>query len=209
MNHRADDPARDLAPVAREQLGGPAHEVAPTLLGLVLRRTEPSPPDTLLRIVEVEAYGPNDPASHAACGPTARNAAMFAGPGTAYVYRSYGRHWCMNVVVDRAGTGAAVLLRAGQVLVGHDRVRLRRPTARRDEQLAQGPGRLAAALDIDRERHDGIDLLGADRALRLLRPASTGPPPSVSQGPRIGISRAVGTPWRWWLADHPEVSRPR
>lgn len=205
----AVEPVADLTLIERDQLAGPAQQVAPTLLGLIVRRREQELPDTLLRIVEVEAYGPDDPASHAARGRTARNAAMFGRPGSAYVYLSYGRHWCLNVVVDRRGTGAAVLLRAGQVLVGHERVRTRRPTARRDEQLAQGPGRLGASLDIDRERHDGSELVRGDGDLTLLRSPSLEPAPQVAQGPRIGISRGVTTPWRWWITDRPEVSRRR
>ena len=181
--------------------------VAPDLLGLVLRHG-----DRAGRIVEVEAYcGTEDPAAHTYRGRTARNATMFGPAGLLYVYRSYGLHWCANVVCGREGEGVAVLLRALQPLDGleamrSDRSRGRRPGALplADRDLCRGPGRLTQALGIGGE-HDGADLLAGDRDVRLLddgwRPAR------VEQGVRVGITVAADRPWRWWVAGAREVSR--
>jgi DNA-3-methyladenine glycosylase len=162
----------------------------------------------MARIVEVEAYTPDDPASHSASGRTARNASMFAAPGTAYVYRSYGVHWCCNVSVDRVDVGAAVLLRAAVVIDGEALVRNRRPGVTDPTKLLRGPGNLAKGLAIDAS-HDGMDLVDAHAGLRL---ATDGLWVSRSQrasGPRVGVSRAPDVPWRWWLTDEPAVSTYR
>ena len=152
-------------------------------------------------IVETEAYTPDDPASHSHRGPTERNQAMFGPPGRAYVYRSYGVHWCLNVVCREAGHGAAVLIRALEPTHGLDRMRARRGVTEA-RLLGAGPGRLAQALGITRE-HDGLRL---DRApFRLLAPAA---PVAVLAGPRIGIRKAVERPWRFGLAGSRHLSRP-
>ena len=151
-------------------------------------------------IVEVEAYHPEDPASHAFRGRTARNASMFGPPGHAYVYRSYGVHWCLNLVCEEEGTAAAVLLRALEPTKGVGRMRARRRT---DDPrlLCSGPGRLCEALAVTRE-HDGLAL---DRAPFELR---AGPRPvEVLTAPRIGITRAVELPWRYVLAGSRFLSR--
>lgn len=153
-------------------------------------------------IVETEAYAADDPASHSFRGPTARNAVMFGPPGHLYVYRSYGVHWCANVVCEREGTGAAVLLRALEPTAGIEEMPGRRGL---DDPLllCAGPGRLTQALGLT-SAYDGRLL---DRApLLLLPPTGTF---DVVCGPRVGISRATGRPWRYALRDSPYVSRPR
>jgi DNA-3-methyladenine glycosylase len=153
-------------------------------------------------IVEVEAYAPDDPASHAFHGENARNGAMFGPPGHLYVYRSYGVHWCANVVCCEAGTGAAVLLRALEPTHGIDAMRERRGL---DDVrlLCSGPGRLTQALGISLD-HNGLSL---DRApFRLEPPAGS---VELVAGPRIGISRAAELPWRYSVRGSVFVSRPR
>jgi DNA-3-methyladenine glycosylase len=153
-------------------------------------------------VVETEAYAPDDPASHSYGGKTWRNATMFGPAGRLYVYRSYGIHWCANVVCGPEGVGAAVLLRALEPTRGHARMRARRGL---DDPrlLAVGPGRLAQALGITSE-HDGADLTRAP--FRLVAPDGG---VEVVCSPRIGITRAVELPWRYSLAGSSFVSRPR
>jgi DNA-3-methyladenine glycosylase len=153
-------------------------------------------------IVETEAYAHDDPASHAFGGPTRRNATMFGASGRMYVYRSYGIHWCANVVCGAEGVGSAVLLRALEPTHGLDVMRARRGLVD-PAVLAAGPGRLAQALGLSDE-NDGDDLTAPPYA--LLAPQRL---VEVVASTRIGISRAVEQPWRYSLAGSTFVSRPR
>ncbi len=152
-------------------------------------------------IVETEAYDREDPASHSFSGPTRRNAAMFGPPGRAYVYRSYGIHWCLNFVCGQEGHGSAVLVRALAPTAGLEIMRRRRglEDAR---ALCAGPGRLTQALGITLA-HDGLSL--AEPPFELLAPTEE---PAIVAGPRIGISKAMDLPWRLGLAGSAFISRP-
>ena len=173
---------RDAAAVARD------------LLGAALRH-ESSEGVISGRIVETEAYlGPHDPASHSAVGRTARTWHMFGPPGTAYVYFIYGMHWCVNAVTGADGYGAAVLIRALAPLEGVPLMRTRRPKARKDRELTDGPGKVCAALGIARE-HDGVPLTGA--SLLSIHAGDLVADAHVVVGPRIGISKAVEWPLRF------------
>ena len=154
-------------------------------------------------IVETEAYDRDDPASHTFNGPTVRNAAMFGSPGHAYVYRSYGIHWCLNFVCCKAGHGAGVLIRAVQPTDGLDQMRARRGL---DDirLLCAGPGRVGQALGIDRS-FDGLRL--NQLPFELLMPNSA-LSFTVVTGPRVGISKAVEKPWRFGWAGSRFLSRP-
>jgi DNA-3-methyladenine glycosylase len=188
-----DTPACDL----RALLSSPVLEVAPRLLGAVLRRGE-----VAIRLTEVEAYdGPNDPGSHAYRGMTARNAVMFGPAGHLYVYFTYGMHYCCNVSCGPDGHPSAVLLRAGTVVEGLDAVRERRPRSS-ERDLARGPARLCQALAIDRA-DNGTDL--AAGPIRL-EPADA-PVGPVATRPRVGLRAAADRPWRFWLDGEPTVSR--
>ena len=179
-----------------------AHEVAPDLLGHVLVRAFPDGRRAAARIVEVEAYEPNDPASHAFRGMTARNAVMFGPPGHLYVYFTYGMHHCMNAVTGRVGEGAAVLLRAAEPLEGADEMAARRGRERRLD-LCSGPGRLAQALGVARE-HDGLDLVAGHTMW-----VETGARPEpIATGIRVGV-RETTRRWRFWLEGNVFVSRGR
>jgi DNA-3-methyladenine glycosylase len=177
--------------------------VAPALLGCWLVTDRPAG-RVAVRLTEVEAYSGEgmDPAAHSHRGPTPRAEIMFGPPGRLYVYFSYGVHWCANVVVAPSGVGSAVLLRAGDVVVGEELARSRRPTVRAARDLARGPARLTQALAI------GPD----DRGAELLEPASSvrlhhgRPPAEVSVGPRVGITQAADLPWRFWETGAPSVS---
>ena len=179
----------------REFFARSVHEVAPNLIGCTLLVDGVGGP-----IVEVEAYDHEDPASHGFRGETARNRSMFGPPGHAYVYRSYGIHWCLNLVCEEKGVAAAVLLRALEPAHGVEEVRARRNL---DEPrlLCSGPGRLCQALAVTGE-HDGLPL---DRPPFELR-ARKGEPEVVT-GPRVGITQAADLPWRYGLAGSPYLSR--
>ena len=157
-----------------------------------------------LRLTEVEAYSGSgiDPSAHSHRGPTPRASIMFGPPGRLYVYFSYGVHWCANVVVGADGDGEAVLLRAGEVVLGEELARARRPAARSARDLAGGPARLTQALAIGRDDL-GADLLDPASPVRLHRGA---PPAAISAGPRVGISVATDLPWRFWETGAPSVS---
>jgi len=203
-------PAGLPGPVPREALAGPVLDVAADLLGCHVAHTT-AEGTVVVRLTEVEAYaGPGDPGSHAARGPTPRTAVMFGPPGHLYVYRSYGLHWCVNVVAGPDGSASAVLLRAGEVVRGHALARRRRPTAREDRDLARGPARLTVALGVDGSS-DGHDLLaGGPPWLLGRRPDEAVPAGAVRRGPRTGVSGEGGDgarfPWRLHLADEPSVS---
>ena len=188
----------------RSRLQGAPPEVAPRLLGAVLVSNVEGQ-RVAARISEVEAYGGvgEDPGSHAFRGQTPRNATMFGPPGHAYVYFTYGMHWCANVVTGPEGSASAVLLRAGEIVEGIEVARARRPSARSDRDLGRGPARLTTALGVTGE-HDGVDLLGDASPLRLLLPSR--PDPVVVVGPRTGVAGPGAlTPWRF-ATDHPTVS---
>jgi len=201
----------------RDTFAGSAVAVAPALLGCVL---EHDTPEGLVAVAltEVEAYhGQADPASHAYRGQTPRNDVMFGPPGHAYVYFTYGMHFCVNLVCLPEGTASAVLLRAGRVVEGEGLARARRtapgPGGR---DLARGPARLCQALAITRAQ-DGADVCDPASPLRVRWPTSAeaaagqaGPAelaaPSISRGPRVGVSAAGDVPWRFWVTGDPTVS---
>jgi DNA-3-methyladenine glycosylase len=182
--------------IGRDFFARSVHEVAPDLLGVTLLVGGVGGP-----IVEVEAYHHEDPASHGYGGRTQRNAAMFGPPGHAYVYRSYGIHWCLNFVCEEEGSASAVLLRALEPRFGVDVMRTRRGL---DEPrlLASGPGRLCQALGVTRD-HDGLPLDEPPFELR-----ERGSEPEIACGPRIGISRATELLWRFGIASSRYLSRP-
>ncbi len=215
-------------PLPRDFFARHSLEVAPDLLGCVLEhQTEAGL--VAVELTEVEAYaGRSDPASHAYRGKTPRNAVMFGPPGHAYVYFTYGMHFCVNVVcLGEEGSASAVLLRAGAVIAGEDLARTRRTrgaasVASRD--LARGPARLCQALDIDRSL-DGADVCAADSPLRVCAGAGNparsgnlpapgeddppGAPRRIATGPRVGVSSAAEIPWRFWYEGEPTVSAYR
>ena len=187
--------------------GRPATEVAPDLLGKLLVRSGAAA--RVGRIVEVEAYsGDGDPAAHSRNGPTARNAAMFGPPGTLYVYRIYGLHWCANAVCAAPGTGDAALLRAVEPLFGYDVMASRRGNDKRRIEcvdLCSGPAKLTQAFGID-ATHDGSDL-SAPQGLSIRDDGWM--PSHITATQRIGISRGTERPWRWYVTGNPHVSGVR
>lgn len=162
----------------------------------------------VIRLVELEAYrGADDPAAHSYRGRTARNAVMFGPPGRLYVYFVYGMHFCANISCLPDGEPGAVLLRAAEVVSGHAVARLRRPTARSDDELARGPARLATLLGLHRE-HNGLDLTDPASPVRLLA-GDPVPADQVCTGPRVGVAAAQDRPWRFWVHGSPAVSTYR
>jgi DNA-3-methyladenine glycosylase len=218
--------------IPREFFARPSVEVAPDLLGCVLEH-ETADGLVAVELTEVEAYaGRSDPASHAYRGKTQRNAVMFGPPGHAYVYFTYGMHFCVNMVcLGEQGSASAVLLRAGRVIAGEELARARRtrgpvPEGRAaaiaPRDLARGPARLCQALAIDRSQ-DGADVCAAGAPLRMLsrtgNPARSavlargdetlippGTPRRILTGPRVGVSSAAEIPWRFWYDGDPTVS---
>ena len=206
--------------IARDFFDRPSDVVAPDLLGCVLEH-ETAEGLVAVELTEVEAYaGETDPASHSFRGMTGRNAVMFGPPGYAYVYFTYGMHFCVNVTCMPEGIPRAVLMRAGRVIAGELLAGRRRAPRRAQagppgviaaRDLARGPARLCQALAIDRTQN-GVDLCSPASELRL-RPARTSPEtgekPAVEAGPRVGVSAAADIPWRFWLAGDPTVSAYR
>jgi DNA-3-methyladenine glycosylase len=182
-------------PLGREFFARSVHDVAPDLIGSSLLVDGVGGV-----IVEVEAYDREDPASHGFRGQTARNRSMFGPPGQAYVYRSYGIHWCLNFVCEEEGTAAAVLIRALHPTDGLDRMRARRG-ADDLRLLCSGPGKLCQALGVT-GGHDGLPLDRPPFELLGTRTAA-----EVVTGPRIGISTATDRPWRYGLVGSPFLSR--
>jgi DNA-3-methyladenine glycosylase len=176
----------------------PVVEVARELIGCVIEHDHVSGV-----IVETEAYHDSEPASHAFIGLTLRTATLFGPPGRLYVYRSYGIHALMNAVTEAEGVGAAVLIRALEPVDGIEIMRRRRGLER-VEDLCSGPGKLSQALGVGLS-YNGVDLASG--------PVAIGPRPrawrqvQILAGPRIGITKAVTLPWRFWVANSRFVSR--
>jgi DNA-3-methyladenine glycosylase len=181
--------------IGRDFFARSVHEVAPDLIGVTLRFDGVGGP-----IVEVEAYDHEDPAAHGYRGRTERNASMFGPPGHAYVYRSYGIHWCLNFVCEQEGSASAVLIRA---LEPRQRLEVMRARRSLDDArlLCAGPGRLCQALGIT-DAHDGLPL---DRPPFEVRPRDT--EPEIVSGARVGITKAAEQPWRYGLAGSRYLSR--
>ncbi len=178
-------------------------EGARALLGWTLATKE-----CVARIVETEAYGPDDPGCHAFRGETPRNRAMFGPPGRAYLYFTYGNHWMLNVTALEPGQGAAVLIRAAEPLVGTDLMRSRRPLATRDRDLLSGPGKLAQAFGLDGSWY-GLDLFDPSSPLLVAPPDQ--PVSEVRVGTRIGLAPGKGDQTLWRFAEATRlfwVSRP-
>jgi len=197
--------------LSRAFFARPVLRVAPDLLGRVVARTD-AEGTVAVRLTEVEAYaGTDDPGSHAFRGPTPRTGVMFGPPGVAYVYFSYGMHWCANLVCGPDGHASAVLLRAGEVVAGHELARSRRPASRSDRDLARGPARLAACLGLTGEQ-SGDDVCAPDAALRVHAGRPT-PAELLRTGARVGVSGDGGDgeahPWRFWVDGEPTVSAYR
>ena len=185
-----------MACIRRSFFARSVHAVAPDLIGATLLFNGVGG-----RIVEVEAYHHTEPAAHSYGGQTERNAVMFGPPGFAYVYRSYGIHWCVNFVCEPDGSASAVLIRAIEPLEGLATMRRRRHLL--DERLlCSGPGRVCQALGITRA-HNGLPLDAAPFELRRRREKL-----EVAVGPRIGITKAVDHPWRYGLAGSRFLSKP-
>ncbi|WP_198170612.1 DNA-3-methyladenine glycosylase [Actinoplanes awajinensis] len=161
-----------------------------------------------VRLTEVEAYSGlgTDPASHAHRGVTNRNAVMFGPAGRLYVYQIYGMYFCANIVCGEEGRAAAVLIRAGEVVAGLETARARRPAARRDADLAAGPGKLMQVLDLNRAANDTSLIDGEGPAVLAPPAAAVG---AIEAGPRVGVTSAHDVPWRFWLTGDPTVSAYR
>jgi DNA-3-methyladenine glycosylase len=194
--HRTVIAPKPGKPLKRTFFARSVHQVAPDLIGATL----------LVNgvggiIVEVEAYHHTDPAAHSFRGPTPRNRVMFGPPGFAYVYRSYGIHWCVNFVCEQEGSASAVLIRALEPTHGIAAMRRRRHSD--DERsLCSGPGKLTEALGITHQ-HNGLPLDAPPIALRAR--AST---PEIASGVRIGLTKAVELPWRYGLKGSRFLSKP-
>jgi DNA-3-methyladenine glycosylase len=183
-------------PLRRSFFARDVHAVAPDLIGATLLFKGAGG-----RIVEVEAYHHTDPAAHSYNGQTPRNAVMFGPPGHAYVYRSYGIHWCVNFVCEEEGSASAVLIRAIEPTEGIATMRRRRGI--KDERLlCSGPGRVCEALGIT-GAHNGLAL---DKPPFALSPREEDV--AIATGPRIGITKAADLPWRYGLKGSRFLSKP-
>lgn len=177
--------------------GRSVHQVAPELIGAALFVDGVGG-----TITEVEAYHHTDPAAHSFVGMTERNAVMFGSPGRAYVYQSYGIHWCLNFVCEPEGSGSGILIRAIEPVRGLSIMRRRRGLS--DEKLlCSGPGRLGQALGITRDKHNGVPLYEMPFQIYAREIA-----PEIITGPRIGISKATDLPWRYGWKGSPFISKP-
>ncbi len=185
-----------MALIRRDFFARSVHAVAPDLIGATFLFDGVGG-----RIVEVEAYHHTDPAAHSFGGRTERNAVMFGPPGYAYVYRSYGIHWCVNFVCEPEGSASAVLIRALEPLEGLDKMRRRRGL-QEERLLCAGPGRVCQALGITRA-HNGLPLDAAPFELRRRSRRV-----DIAIGARIGITKAVDHPWRYGLAGSRFLSKP-
>jgi len=188
----------------RSELAVDVLPAARRLLGCTLE-SDTDDGTVAVRLVEVEAYrGADDPASHSYRGKTPRNAVMFGPAGHLYVYFVYGMHFCANVSCLGDGVPGGVLMRAGELLTDPGPARVRRPTARRDTDLARGPARLASLLGLTRE-DNGVDLTDPGSRVRL-----RAEPPVVDDdvrtGPRVGVAAAAELPWRYWVDGSTAVS---
>lgn len=207
-----------------ELLSQDALTVAPLLLGAELTSSfdggSGQSTAVTVRITEVEAYlGEDDPGSHAFRGPTPRTRVMFGAPGHLYCYFTYGMHWCANIVCSPEGTASGVLLRAGEIIVGLDAARSRRPAVRKDVELASGPARLASVLGLAASANGarlqdladvGESVLPASGPGVGLRLAALTEQETVLSGPRVGVSGAGGSdefPWRFWISGDRTVSK--
>jgi DNA-3-methyladenine glycosylase len=187
-----------MQPLDRDFFARAAPEVAPDLVGKLLIRADEG---LVARIVEVEAYTEDDPACHAYGGPTTRNAPLFGPPGHAYVYFTYGMHWCLNTSTGEEGRGEGCLLRAAEPMAGVEVMQDRRGERVRPRELLRGPARLAQAFGLD-GTWSGTDLCDGG-ALTL---ADDGDRPRVVATPRTGVASAADTVWRFAAADSPWVS---
>jgi DNA-3-methyladenine glycosylase len=183
-------------PLGRRFFARSVHAVAPELIGITLLVDGVGG-----TIVEVEAYHHTDPAAHSYRGRTERNAVMFGPPGYAYVYRSYGIHWCLNFVCEAEGSASAVLIRAIEPVFGIPVMRRRRKITE-ERLLCSGPGRVCQALAIT-DAHNGLALDRPPFELRSGRARL-----ELAVGPRIGITKAAEIPWRYGLKDSRFLSRP-
>lgn len=192
-----------MTELSRDRLSGSAPQVAPALLGARLESGH-GRDLVAVELTEVEAYeGLDDPASHAFRGPTPRTAVMFGPAGHLYVYFVFGMHWCANIVCGPDGEAAAVLLRAGRVVAGHDLARSRRPAARTDAELGRGPARLAQCLALT-GTGTGTDLLRSAALVRLTSLRSD--EPAIAVGPRVGVAAAHEAELRFWFDGDRSVS---
>ncbi len=190
-------------PLPRTFYARPTLDVARELVGQIIVHERSGAPLLAARIVEVEAYlGELDPASHAFRGPRGRAAIMYGPPGKLYVYFSYGMHFCMNAVAHDERHAGAVLIRAGEPVQGYERMVDNRGQSRSPARVARGPACLTAALGITKE-DNGTDLV--EGAVRIHRALDT-PGHHICHSERIGISKAIEHPWRFFLCGHPAVS---